>query len=481
VQNDSIALLDDTGERPLGQARPGEVAVLSNGRVAVDCAHTRVSAEGTRLDITWRLRFDETLLGLIKAYAYAGDVDGASSTWRRIQGLDITAGAYRVTPYHSSRHPGQFQTFEFAYQHQGDLQDIAQVEWMLRDSTSTDIALQGAYDIDQDAFLLFDGSGNVAASGSPGEPRTMENDLAVVDLSLCETQPLSDTLMVRWHVALKGTMSGKHHTLQMRSLLKNPQPARWAMVGDCLVNRAPTWGEVEPREATIRASEWITVETTFVDPDGWQHIHDGLLLINEGLAGEAGFAEVALVAHEEVTPVIVGEHDHLGALGVSAHVLNDQLVGQVVALADPVEPTFLLGLYEVTPRGAEVRVLPDVLRRRPLQVEGRLGVAHDATGVVEVPVGEHHVGDRRRREAQLIEQLVGGAIVTDAVARHVGAIDEAGVDEDASLIGEHEVEHPGEGHHRAMARIGQGSGCRVVAHPVLDAEDPGAVVGRQLG
>lgn len=288
VQNDLLTLLDDDGEHPIGQARPGEIAVLSNSQAAVDCAHTKVSAEGTKLDITWRLRFEETMRGLNKAHLYARDVDGASRNWQRIQGLDISRGAYTATPYHSSLHPGQSQAFEFTYRGQGTWQGIERAEWMLHDETDA-TALHGAYDTDADVLMLFDGVGNVVASGHPGEERVIENDLVRVDLALCETQPMSDTLVVRWQVALKGAASGKHHALYMRNLLDEPFPARWAMVGDCLVNRAPAWGHVLLQQETIQAGKWLTMETTFVDPDGWQHIHDGLVLINRGLAGEAGF------------------------------------------------------------------------------------------------------------------------------------------------------------------------------------------------
>ncbi len=138
-------------------------------------------------------------------------------------------------------------------------------------------------------YLYNDAGTGLLGGYAPGSANIIENSYAKLDCSKTTVTGSGATLTVKWNIVFKDAfVSSLAKNLYLYVTDKANISSVWAQKGTWLVgtNSAPSVGTITPASGVSPVNTPVTFTTTFTDPNGWQDIQFGMLLINTSVNGK---------------------------------------------------------------------------------------------------------------------------------------------------------------------------------------------------
>jgi hypothetical protein len=259
---------------------------IENSQCVVRLSESSFSGEGTTFRVTVALTFKAGFEGAKGVYLEVEDYGGLRAVWRQVGtwtvGVNQAPGGLAVNPSSGS---GWSQTFQFVASDPNGWQDISWGLMLINRVFSGSGGCYMYFNVGARALLLANDAGTGWIQGVVGSG-TIENSQCVVRLSESSFSGEGTTFRVTVALTFKAGFEGaKGVYLEVEDY--GGLRAVWRQVGTWTVgvNQAPGGLAVNPSSG----SGWSqTFQFVASDPNGWQDISWGLMLINRVFSGSGG-------------------------------------------------------------------------------------------------------------------------------------------------------------------------------------------------
>jgi len=289
--SDKLYLRNDNDTAWLGGYKPSTPHVIENSFARLRVDQCQVWRDGATLTIRWFVEFKPAFgTKACNLYFRIRDLGGKLDGWRSLGTFNVYAtndppqhGS--ISPNNGSSPPGELVTFTMTCSDPNGHQDIQNAQLLINDRLTHLNGFRAYYDYNYNTVKLLNDEGT--AWFGPyvvGTPHILENSQASLDVQNMTVQGDGNTVTITWPIRFKQSFTGEKKLYQ---LVKDDSHAKadWAQIGTwTVVNHPPSIGSISPGAGNSGPGQWVTITSTFADPDGWTNLRQAQLLVRDSLA-----------------------------------------------------------------------------------------------------------------------------------------------------------------------------------------------------
>ncbi len=278
----------------LGPLRAGASGTLSNDRVILYGAGTKVSTLNGALTVRWNVQFRQPFSAKThKVYSVAADQATSSLALPWVYSGYYSVSAVPTTDtfstYSAATAPSKQVLHTATYQDADGAGNLAEAEMLVNVRVGAANSVFVRYDALTNKLYLLNDAGTTWLGGlSPGATGTVANSQAVLDAAKTTITRSGTSLVMKWAVTYKQAYSGKQYNVYSRARDSFNLSSGWRVVGKWTVNQPPKNASISPKSSSSLAGAGLTHTATYTDADGAGNLHTAVYTVDSTASGSQG-------------------------------------------------------------------------------------------------------------------------------------------------------------------------------------------------